>query len=51
MSLFLTFYTAIIGVGMDTPVLHIIHSQALIVQDGPLTSLSGFLDHTHTDTR
>jgi hypothetical protein len=28
-----------------------IHSQPLIVQDGPLTSLSGFLDHTHTDTR
>jgi hypothetical protein len=28
-----------------------IYSQALIVQDGPLVSLSGFLDHTHTDTR
>jgi hypothetical protein len=28
-----------------------IHPQALTVQDGPLTSLSGFLDHTHTDTR
>jgi hypothetical protein len=28
-----------------------IHSQALIVQDGPLASLSVFLDHTHTDTR
>jgi hypothetical protein len=25
-----------------------IHSQALIVQDGPLASLSAFLDHTHT---
>jgi hypothetical protein len=24
------------------------HSQALIVQDGPLASLSGFLDHIHT---
>jgi hypothetical protein len=24
-----------------------IHSQALIVQDGTLASLSGFLDHTH----
>jgi hypothetical protein len=28
-----------------------IHSQALVVQDGPLASLSGFLDRTHTDTR
>jgi hypothetical protein len=28
-----------------------IHSQSLIVQDGPLAPLSGFLDHTHTDTR
>jgi hypothetical protein len=28
----------------------LIHSQALIVQDGPLASLSGFLDHTHKDT-
>jgi hypothetical protein len=28
-----------------------IHSQALIVQDGPLASLSGFLDHTYKDTR
>jgi hypothetical protein len=28
-----------------------IHSQALIVQNEPLASLSGFLDHTHTDTR
>jgi hypothetical protein len=28
-----------------------IHSQTLIVQDGPLASLSGFLDRTHTDTR
>jgi hypothetical protein len=27
------------------------HSQARIVKDGPLASLSGFLDHTHTDTR
>jgi hypothetical protein len=27
-----------------------IHSQALIVQDGPLVSLSGFLDHTHIQT-
>jgi hypothetical protein len=27
-----------------------IHSQALIVQDGPLASLLGFLDHTHTHT-
>jgi hypothetical protein len=25
-----------------------IHSQALIVQDGPLASLLGFIDHTHT---
>jgi hypothetical protein len=31
--------------------MHFSHSQALIVQDGPLASLSGFLDHTHTDTR
>jgi hypothetical protein len=29
----------------------LIHSQALIVQDGPLACLSGFLDHTHTDTQ
>jgi hypothetical protein len=28
-----------------------IHSHALIVQDGPLASLLGVLDHTHTDTR
>jgi hypothetical protein len=28
----------------------ILPSQALIVQDGPLASLFGFLDHTHTDT-
>jgi hypothetical protein len=28
-----------------------IHSQALIVQDGPLASLLGFIDLTHTDTR
>jgi hypothetical protein len=28
-----------------------IHSQALIVQDGPLACLFGVLDHTHTDTR
>jgi hypothetical protein len=28
-----------------------IHSQALIVDDGPLAYLLGFLDHTHTDTR
>jgi hypothetical protein len=27
------------------------HSQELIVQDEPLASLSGFLDHTHTDTQ
>jgi hypothetical protein len=26
------------------------HSQALIVQDGPLVSLSGFLDQTHGKT-
>jgi hypothetical protein len=28
-----------------------IHSQALIVQVGPLVSLSGFLNHTQLDTR
>jgi hypothetical protein len=28
-----------------------IHSQALIVQDKPLASLSRFLDHTYKDTR
>jgi hypothetical protein len=28
-----------------------IYSQALIVQDGHLASLSGFLDHTHTHGR
>jgi hypothetical protein len=33
------------------PYFYFIHSQALIVQDGPLASLSGFLDLTHTDTR
>jgi hypothetical protein len=29
--------------------IHHHHSQALIVQDGPLASLSGFLDDRHTD--
>jgi hypothetical protein len=29
----------------------LIHSQELIVQDGPLASLFGFLDHTYIDTR
>jgi hypothetical protein len=29
----------------------VIHSQALIVQDGPFASLFGVSDHTHTDTR
>jgi hypothetical protein len=28
-----------------------IHSRALIFQNGPLASLSGFLDHIHTKTR
>jgi hypothetical protein len=28
-----------------------VHPQALIVQNWPMASLSGFLDHTHTDTR
>jgi hypothetical protein len=36
---------------MDSSLFSFIHSQALIVQDGSLTSLSGFLDYTHTYTR
>jgi hypothetical protein len=31
-------------------VISFIHSPALIVQDGPLASISGFLDHTQLDT-
>jgi hypothetical protein len=30
--------------------IYFIHSETLIVQDGPLASLSGFLDHTHIKT-
>jgi hypothetical protein len=35
----------------STVYIGLIHSQAIIVQDRPLVTLSGFLDHTHTDTR
>jgi hypothetical protein len=35
----------------DNRIYSFIHSQTLIIQDGPLASFSGFLDHTHKDTR